>query len=110
MNFEKITVIALKNVKIAEKLANMAKIAEILILERCKGMGAKECTSCRFRKMLTNAPIRPRWGKKTASLIFSTPKKSFVSGSTVESLDKDSLYDGMYTNCCKRIRFVEENA
>ena len=41
--------------------------------------GAKECTSCRSRKILKNAPIRPRMGEKNGKLILFPQKKSFVS-------------------------------
>ena len=75
---------ALKNTELNENLQKIARICKIWRnfenwcegLQNSSGSAAESCTSW---KTLQNAPIRPRWGKKTAA--FVSPKTSFGSKS-----------------------------
>ena len=53
--------------------------------------GAKECKSCRSRKMLKNAPIRPRWGEKNTATVCLSPQKNLLEAESRRQVSMDPV-------------------
>ena len=77
--------------KMKMKMFHSDKISDEFFPEFLGLSGAKECKSCRSRKMLKNATIRPRWGEKNTATVCLSPQKNLLEAESWRQVSMDPV-------------------